>query len=122
MRGTSHIDPNAPATKGDLLEMQRQLQQLQEAILAKVEQLPEKQYYTINEFARITGQGRDAVHKLCCTGQIKAMQLKRGGTWSIHASELERMKKEALENHYAKSKETTRRNKAIMKKIKEGKL
>lgn len=122
MRGTPHIDPNAPATKGDLLEMQRQLQQLQEAILSKVEQIPEKQYYTINEFAHITGQGRSAVQKLCYSGEVKATQLKRGGTWSIHASELERMKKEAMENHFAQSKETTRRNKAIMKKMKEGKL
>lgn len=116
------IDPNAPATKGDLLEMQRQLKQLQEAILAKVELLPQKKYYTVKEFAHITGQGRAAVQKLCYSGEIKATQLKRGGTWSIHASELDRMKKEAMENHFAESKQTARRSKAIMKQVKEGKL
>lgn len=121
-----NIDPNAPATKGDLLEMQRQLEQILEqrleAIAQPVSRIPVKEYYTIKEFAHITGQGRAAVQKLCYSGEIKASQLKRGGTWSIHASELDRMKKEAMENHFAQSKETTRRNKAIMKKINEGKL
>lgn len=126
MRGSSHIDPNAPATKGDLLEMQRNLEQLLlqrlDTIGSKVDHIPEKKFYTIKEFAHIMGQGYSAVQKLCYTGQIKASQIKPGGKWSIHASELDRMKKEAMENHYAKSKVTTRRNKAIMKKVKEGKL
>lgn len=119
MRATSPtpINLNEPVKKGDFLQLQRELNEMRELMNTVVDATRAKKFYTIAEFHKLVGPSEAVIQKYCTIGKLKATQVVKGGTWIIDAREIERMRREAIENHYNKTKSTTSTDKAILKKL-----
>lgn len=99
-------------TKEDLKEVFDQLmQRFEDRIVRKLPGL--KKTYTIKEFCSETGLDVRTVHAYCVNGQIKATQIKKGGSWMIRSSELDRILDESEESHRNEVARTKNRNSII---------
>jgi excisionase family DNA binding protein len=81
------------------------------------EELGAKQFYTIQEFAQLTGLKRTTITNYCMEGILKATQVTDGGKWMIYRTEVDRLKKQAQENHFNERKCTTNRDNILRKAL-----
>jgi hypothetical protein len=73
-----------------------------ERIRKEIQQLVEKdkpEFYTPNQFSKLTGMPYTTVIHYCKTRRLKARQDMKGGSWQIYASEIDRLKEEANINY-----------------------
>ncbi|AHM62337.1 hypothetical protein D770_20440 [Flammeovirgaceae bacterium 311] len=91
-------------------EQDKMLGQFYTLLQRIADEVSTKQFYTIPEFAKLTGLSKSAVQHYCLEGILKATQPTTGGKWMIYHSELERLREQAQENHFNERKQTTRRN------------
>jgi len=94
----------------------KQLMVLSKAVADLTEQLSGG-FYTIKEFCAQTGLKYKAVNDYCNRGEIEATQVKSGGSWLIRKSEVDRLKLNAIKNHYRDADNTAQRDKSILKHI-----
>lgn len=59
----------------------------------------EVEFYSPKQFSEKTGMPYTTIIQYCKTRQLKARQEFKGSKWLIYASELDRFKKEANDNH-----------------------
>lgn len=81
-----------------------------------IQKLPIKKGYTITEFSEHTGLDASTIVNYCNDGLIKAFQVKKNGSWTILASELDRMINEAEQNHHSNPQRTGKRDYIILQK------
>ncbi len=80
------------------------LNSFSEKIINEIHRLSEKdkpEFYTPNQFSKITGMPYTTVVHYCKNNLLKARQEFKGGSWQIYASEINRFKEEASLNHLA---------------------
>ena len=78
------------------------LNNFSEKIISEIHRLADKnkpEFYTPNQFIKITGMPYTTIINYCKNRLIKARQEFKGGAWQIYASEIERFKKEANLNY-----------------------
>lgn len=93
--------------------LEQKLDQLLSLQLSIAEEVSKKQFYSIQEFSKLTGLKPVTVKKYCLEGILKATQAIDGGKWMIYKTEVDRLKQQAAENHFNERKHTTRRNNLI---------
>lgn len=81
------------------------------------EEVGTKQFYSIQEFSKLTGLKPTTIKNYCMEGILKATQAIDGGKWMIYKSEIERLKKQAQENHFNERKCTTKRDNVLRKAL-----
>lgn len=67
--------------------------------LSRLLERDKPEFYSPNQFSKITGMPYTTIIHYCKTGQLKARQEYRGSKWLIYASEIDRLKEEANINH-----------------------
>ena len=80
------------------------LSSFSEKIINEIHRLSEKdkpEFYTPNQFSKLTGMPYTTVVHYCKKNLLKARQEFKGGSWQIYANEINRLKKEAHLNHLA---------------------
>ena len=73
-----------------------------EKIINEIHRLTDEnkpEFYTPNQFSKITGMPYTTIIHYCKHRMLKARQEFKGGSWQIYASEIERLKKEANINY-----------------------
>jgi len=78
------------------------LNQFSEKILIEIHRLTDRdkpEFYTPNQFSKITGMPYTTIIHYCKNRMLKARQEFKGGSWQIYASEIDRLKKEANINY-----------------------
>ncbi len=78
------------------------LEVLYEKIRKEIRHFAEKdkpQFYTPNQFSKLTGMPYTTVIHYCKTRRLKARQDMKGGSWQIYANEIDRLKEEANINY-----------------------
>jgi len=84
------------ATKFDLTEMEKRIfTRLKDILNGKSDA---KEFYSPKEFGKITGLKYSTIAYKCLVGKLKARQDAPGCSWQIYASEIERLKDEAIQN------------------------
>lgn len=78
------------------------LNNFSEKIINEIHRLADKnkpEFYTPNQFSKITGMPYTTIIHYCKNRMLKARQAFKGGAWQIYASEIERLKEEANINY-----------------------
>jgi hypothetical protein len=77
------------------------LNSFSEKIIREIQRLSDREkpeFYTPNQFSKLTGMPYTTVVHYCKHNMLKARQQFKGGSWQIFASELSRFKEEANVN------------------------
>lgn len=78
------------------------LNNFSEKIINEIHRLADEnkpEFYTPNQFSKITGMPYTTIINYCKHRMLKARQEFKGGAWQIYATEIERFKKEANINY-----------------------
>lgn len=78
------------------------LNRITEKIINEFQRLLEKdkpEFYTPNQFSKLTGMPYTTVIHYCKNNLLKARQVSKGAAWLIYASEVSRFKEEAKLNY-----------------------
>lgn len=94
------LDPKAPITCGDMAKMFQAFFQMVNDLHSLHLQLPDAEFITPKEFARITGYSDSNSRRMCREGKLKAWQETEGKAWMVHTSEIHRIIHESTENLY----------------------
>lgn len=101
--------------------LEQKLDQLLALQLHIAEEVSQKQFYSVQEFSKLTGLKCATVKNYCLQGLLKATQATDGGKWLIAKTEYERLKKQATENHYNTHKQSTRRDNVLINRLSKNK-
>jgi len=82
------------------MTVEERLEKLENLLLALVERLQEKEWYSVDEFARIVGRAEFTVRSWCRLGRIRARKKDSGRgahhAYAISHEELQRVQREGL--------------------------